>query len=205
MRKILLRVIIFCLFVISITSTAVYSHPAIVGPDDPDYIANVIEEALQVGEVQNPAQRILLLQQMANRRIEEIELMAAKNKPEYIPGLVKAYKVIVQNIEDSIDQVTTEVGLSKALEAVSNATAKHTEVLKSVLSKVPDQAKLAIEHAIEVSKTGGNTALDRLTKIQEGKVSRGRPEEVGKLEKLGKPEGVGRLKGTNRPSDKGKP
>ena len=195
MRKILVRVIICCLFVVGITGIACW--PDIIGPDDPDYIASLIEEALQVGEVQDPAQRILLLQQMANRRIEEIELMAAENKPEYIPGLVKAYEVIVQNIEDSIDQTTVEVDLSEALEAVSSGTAKHTEVLEGVWDEVPDEAKSAIEHAIEVSKTGRIVALERLSKIQEGEVPKGEPEEVpkGEPEEMpgGEPGGMGKL------------
>ena len=53
MRKNFLRVIICCLFVLGITGTAVWSGAAVVGPDDPDYIANVIEEAFQVGRVQD--------------------------------------------------------------------------------------------------------------------------------------------------------
>lgn len=67
MRKIWLSIIICWLFAVGITGTAVWSGAGVVGPDDPDYIANVIEEALQVGGVQDSAERILLLQQMVER------------------------------------------------------------------------------------------------------------------------------------------
>ena len=54
MRKILLRVIICCLFTVGITGTVVWSHPAAVDPDHREYIAKLIKEALQVGSVQDP-------------------------------------------------------------------------------------------------------------------------------------------------------
>lgn len=201
MRKILSRVIICCLFVVvGVTGTAAWSDPAVVGPDDPDYIANVIEEALRIGAVQDPAEKILLLQQMLERRIDEIEIVAAENKPGYIPGLVRAYETILTNIEDTAEQATDEGrDVSEALDAVERSTKKHTEVLTALLEKIPDQARSAIEHAIEVSKRGRNTALDRLRKIQEGDVPRGRPEGVGKPEKPGKPDDAGPPENAGRP------
>lgn len=202
MRKDFLRVIICCLFAVAITGTATWSAAAVVGPDNPDYIANVIEEAFQVGRVQDPAERILLLQQMLERRIDEMKAMVTENKPEYIPGLARAHEAILKNIEDTTEQaISAGRDVSDALEAVERATKKHTEVLTNLLDKVPEQAKSAIEHAIEVSQRGRNTALDRLRKIQKGEVPRGRPEGVGKP---GKPEGVGKSKETDRPSDKGR-
>lgn len=203
MRKILSRLIICCLFVVGVTGTAAWSDPAVVGPDDPDYIANVIEEALQVGGVQDPAERILLLQQMLERRMDEIEVVVAENKPEHIPGLVRAYETILTNIEDTAEQATDEGrDVSEALEAVERSTKKHTEVLEGLLleeDKIPEQARAAIAHAIEVSKRGRNTALDRLREIQKGDVPRGRPEGVGKPKKPGKPDDAG------RPDDAGPP
>ncbi len=188
MRKILSRVIICCLFVVGVTGTAAWSDPAVVGPDDPDYIANVIEEALQVGGVQDPAERILLLQQMLERRMDEIEVVVAENKPEHIPGLVRAYETILTNIEDTAEQATDEGrDVSEALDAVERSTKKHTEVLAALLEKIPDQARSAIEHAIEVSKRGRNTALDRLRKIQEGDVPIGPPDDAGPPDDKEKP------------------
>jgi len=188
MRKNLVRVIICCLFVVGITGTAVWSDPAVVGPDHPDYIANVIEEALRIGAVQDPAEKILLLQQMLERRIDEIEAMAAESKPGYIPGLVRAYEAILKNIEHTTEQAIGEGrDVSQALEAVEMATKKHTEVLTDLLKKIPDQAKSAIEHAIEVSKRGRNVALDTLERIQRGELPIGKPEVPGKPEEPAEP------------------
>lgn len=96
---------------------------------------------------------------------------------------------LLQNLQQAIGAGRD---VSQALEAVERAAKKHTEVLTGLLDKVPKQARAAIEHAIEVSERGRNTALDRLRKIQEGEVPRGRPEGVGKPEEPGKPEGVGK-------------
>jgi len=130
MRRILWRVIICCLFVVGITGTAVWSHPAVVDPDHREYIAKLIKEALQVGSVQDPVEKILGLLEMAEGRIGEIERMEEKNKPEYIPGLVGAYRTIVRNIEATAKQATGEgIDVTEALEAVERSTKKHTEVL----------------------------------------------------------------------------
>lgn len=183
MRKILLRVIICCLFVLGVTGTAVWSDPSAVGPDDPAYIANMIEKALQVGSIQDPAEKILGLLEMAESRMLEIERMATENKPEYIPGSVEVYKAIVRNIEDTAQQATAEgIDLSEALEAVERSTKNHTQVLTDLLDQIPEQAIPAIEHAIEVSKRGRNVALDILERIQRGELPIEKPEVPGKPE-----------------------
>jgi predicted RNase H-like HicB family nuclease len=125
---------------------------------------------------------------------------------------------LVENYEKAIGRAMEEINkaqtqgrdVSKALEAVETATKKHTEVLMDLLRKVPEQAKSAITHAIEVSKRGRNRALEVLNKIQRGELPIGKPEGVGKPEdvsrsegkgigkpeRIGKPEGVGRPPGT---------
>lgn len=119
---------------------------------------------------------------------------------------MKAYETIIQSIKDTAEQATGEgIDVSEAIEAVERSTKKHTEVLTNLLDEVPEQARAAIAHAIEVSKRGRTTALDRLEKIKRGEVPSGRPEGVEKSEKSGKPEGVGKSKETDRPSGKGRP
>lgn len=53
-------------------------------------------------------------------------------------------------------------GRARAREAVDRGTQVHEQVLTDVLGKVPEQAKPAIEHALEVSKTGRESALGAL-------------------------------------------
>ena len=50
-------------------------------------------------------------------------------------------------------------------ENVMNATGKHIAVLQNVLSKVPGQAKQAIQHAIEASQQGHNMLSEKVRNI----------------------------------------
>ncbi len=53
-------------------------------------------------------------------------------------------------------------GRARAREAVDRGTLVHLRVLKEVFDKVPPQAKAAIQHALEVSRTGREAALGAL-------------------------------------------
>ena len=55
---------------------------------------------------------------------------------------------------------TKEAGLEKALEVVEKATQHHVEALEALLEEVPEEARPAIEHAINVSKHGKSRALE---------------------------------------------
>ena len=52
-------------------------------------------------------------------------------------------------------------------EKVSNATMKHIYVLQNVLQKVPEQAKPAIQHAIEVSQVNKNMIKERIAEMRQ--------------------------------------
>lgn len=161
----------------------------------------------------DPADKILVLEEIANAQIEQIQF-ASENELDEVPGLVRAYVITVQAIEDSTEQVTAEVGLTQALEAVSTATARHIDILTALSDQVPEVAQPAIQHALSVSTTGGDTALDRLEGTQEGEMPPGRPEGVeepgkpegaGEPEEPGKPEGAGGSKGDGKPGGEGRP
>jgi|GEM_PF-5038577 len=53
-------------------------------------------------------------------------------------------------------------GRARAREAVDRGTLVHLQVLQDVFDKVPSQAKAAIQHALEVSRTGREAALGAL-------------------------------------------
>ncbi len=52
-----------------------------------------------------------------------------------------------------------------AYNRVQSATQKHIDVLNGLLSKVPSQAVPHIQHAIDVSQTGQQTALSHLSQL----------------------------------------
>lgn len=84
-----------------------------------------------------------------------------------------------------------------AYNRVQKATSKHTKVLEKLLDKVPQQARPHIQHAIEVSKKGHDTALSHLQNLRaqraQQEAARGRNRQrQGWPEGAGRPEGVGR-------------
>lgn len=84
-------------------------------------------------------------------------------------------------------------GIVTALEAVDQGTQRHLDELRGLLDKVPEQAKPAIQRALEVSRTGRETALGRLRAIREGRAVEGvGPGAIGRPEGLGPPAGIGR-------------
>ena len=140
MRKILLTLFISFLFVAGISALSFCSQQ------------------------DNPESRVSSLLQVAQGYIEGISQSTAGNE-EGIENLVEEYEVIVQDIEDSIEETTSDEGLLRAIEAVSSGTARHLEVLEGLLDKVPEKARSAIEHAIEVSQRGREKALSRLQEV----------------------------------------
>jgi hypothetical protein len=108
----------------------------------------------------------------AELRLAEAKEMAEKGKPEFVDDLLKEYK---DNLErgNEILKIAQQVGknVTKVAELVAVATSIHVDVLENVLQKVPEQAKPAIERAINSSKRGNEEALNVLEKIQPEKAA----------------------------------
>jgi formate dehydrogenase maturation protein FdhE len=150
-------------------------------PDDPLYQAKREKETAQLNAELDPLKKANLYTKYAKERLQEIKTMVSKGKPEFVDGLVEDYEKAVSGALEEINKAQAQGrDVSKALEAVESATKKHTEVLTDLLGKVPEQAKPAITHAIEVSKHGRNRALDVLNKIQRVEFPIGKPEGSGK-------------------------
>ena len=175
-------------------------------PDDPLYQAKRQMETARLKASFDPLEKATLHTKYAKERLAEVKAMISKGKPEFVGGLVKDYEKAIGGATDEINRAQAQGrDVSEALEAVERSTKKHTEVLTDLLDKVPEQAKPAIRHAIEVSKRGRNIALDTLGKIQRGEIPAGRPEGIGRPEGLGRPERPSRPEGIGRPGGLGRP
>ena len=68
---------------------------------------------------------------------------------------IDGYKASIDNAYDEIIKAQAlGLNMNSSLTDLHQATSKHTEVLNRVLAKVPEQAKSAIKHSIEVSQRG---------------------------------------------------
>jgi len=83
-----------------------------------------------------------------------------------------------------------------AYNRVQTATSKHTQVLENLLGKVPEQARSHIQHAIEVSQKGHDTALAHLQGLQSQQgMGQGNRPGFGQAGGTGRSEGAARSGG----------
>lgn len=173
-------------------------------PDDPLYQAKRQMETAQLNAGFDPLEKATLHTRYAKERLAEAKAMVYKGRPEFVESVVKDYDKAISGAMDEINRAQAQGrDVSEALEAVERSTKKHTEVLTDLLGKAPEEARPAIRHSIDVSKTGRNTALEKLRKIQRGGIPAGKPEGVRKPERPGRPEGIGKPKGVGRPGGGG--
>ncbi len=150
---------------------------------------NIAVEAVELAQTSSPLEKALLHTAHAERRVANIQSMQSKGKPEFVETLAKDYENAIGGaLEDIVEARAQGIDVIEALNAVERSTKKHTEVLTGLLGEVPEQAKPAIAHAIEVSNRGRNHSLDVLSKIQRGELPTGKPESIGRPEGVGKPE-----------------
>jgi hypothetical protein len=162
-------------------------------PDDPLYQAKREIETAELNAEFDPVKKAALYTKYAEERLAEIKMMVSKGKPEFVEDLVKDYEEAINGMLEEIKRAQTQGrNIDDALETVEMATKKHIEVLRDILGKVPEQAKSAIAHAIDVSQHGRNQAMQMLIKIQRDKIPIGKPEGISKPKGVGKPQGIGR-------------
>ncbi len=148
-----------------------------------------------IGASDDPIDKARHYVQSAEDKIDQI-------KPKMNQGNTQGLDTLTAQHEQDIKEAKNNIDKAKALgkdttsieQTVEEATAKHIEVLKGVLGKVPDQAKDAIRYAIEVSQKGQQKALENLQKQKGGSEKVGRPEGMGNSQETGS-QGVGQPRG----------
>jgi hypothetical protein len=83
-------------------------------------------------------------------------------------------------------------GLAVAARTVEEATRRHLTVLEGLLGRVPEQARAALQHALESAKRGHEQATAALDRAAERAGTGGKPENTGRPEgtPVGPPDGA---------------
>jgi hypothetical protein len=71
-------------------------------------------------------------------------------------------------------------GLAVAARTVEEATGRHLTVLEGLLGRVPEQARPALQHALEAAKRGHEQANVALDRAAERAGTGGKPENTGR-------------------------
>ena len=92
----------------------------------------------------------------------------------------------------------------QAYDRVEKATRKHSQVLTDLLAsgKIPEQARPHVEHALQVSQKGRQTALANL---QQARAQRSEHEAAQRRQGMGQPGVSGRPESAGRPGGSGGP
>lgn len=121
-------------------------------PDSPLYTVDKTMEKIQLRLTTNEAKRAELRFKFAEERLAEAEEMNKKEKPEFVEELMEEYDNELQETNNEMEKaIARGKDVNELTERVAERTARHLEVLQGVYEKVPEEAKEAILHAIEMS------------------------------------------------------
>jgi hypothetical protein len=164
---------------------------------------------------QDTEQRTLTLQDVKDR-LKQNQKFLDEARKRGKTGDAAGIEVAVNNFSRSMEGLDRALSHGQfqgsesqrvdAFERVEKATRKNGEVLSGLLNKVPDQAKPAIQHALEVSQRGRTTALAKLPDARAQRdAAMARRDQAEQPSMAGRPEGVGRPGDVGRPSGVGRP
>lgn len=174
------------------SGVAYAGHDAL--PGDALYPVKQAVETFQVGLAQGSEGKAEVHLAIADAKLREVEHLQAKQAgSEELAKAAERLALHQQATEDALQDAAVAgkdvdkiVGLLKANSERQQAT------LQRVLDNAPDQAKGALEHALQMSQHGLQNAIAHQT-------GSGKPEAAGKPEGVGRPHGVGKPAGVGRP------
>ena len=129
-------------------------------PDNPLYFLKSWKEGIGTfftfGDLKK-AERFLNL---SEKRLAEAEVLTDKGKSEMVERAVEHYQERLNLALTKVEEVKAKgLDADEVLAKVSEATLKHQAVLAEVYEKVPEQAKLAIQQAMEAGMRGHEEAI----------------------------------------------
>lgn len=109
---------------------------------------------------------------LSEKRLSEARASVEEEKHELSERLMEDYEKNLMKAEEIVERAQERGrNMTQVRERVAKATSRHIEVLENVLEKVPEQAKPAIQRALESSKRGQEEALDRIGNENPGKAA----------------------------------
>lgn len=121
-----------------------------------------VQALKRLGDVE-PERAAELSSEFAEERLSKAKEMIEKGKTDHGRRLMKEYEKDVNETQEAIEKAE-RLGrnVTELAEHVANVTYKHIEVLEALLEKVPEPAKIHIEHAINVSIRGHERAVESI-------------------------------------------
>ena len=139
-------------------------------PDSPFYGLGRAMERLQMAFTFGEANKLELGLKHAEKRLSEARTMIQKEKTEKVRGLLEEYNQDMEQVREKVNQQFANCEdiesadcqkMAQIMEHVSERTMKHIAVLQGVSEKVPEQARNAIQNAMNKSIQNHTEAMQR--------------------------------------------
>ena len=126
---------------------------------------NALESA--AGAQENPQKEAQYFLGVANGRAVQMRFAAVRGDHQSLQGAGQAYARALNNTMGAVNKAQRQgKNPSGTLGRVASATKKHQATLGKVLERVPENARAAIEEAMQVSQRGHRMAVARLQRMQ---------------------------------------
>ena len=140
--------------------------------DDDHLVQELVQQAVQIGGMQNAEDRATLYAQMGDAVVSHLERQVRAGRFESLPSLTAAHQVAMQASYNHQD-IAMQIGRnpSKALEAVKQSAEKQIPVLTNLQARVPVVMQSALARSLDTSNHGRIVSSQRLAAIQAWKAS----------------------------------
>lgn len=154
-------------------------YPGIL-PDHPLYWLKMIRDRIMLLLTPEPVAKFDRLLLYADKRLGAAQALIEGGKKELgVATATKGEKYLERTVTQFKQIKDQGKATPELTERLRKATLKHEEVLQKVLEKVPDQAKSAIQEAIEKSRHGYETVMQVREREQEQEQEQEREREEG--------------------------
>lgn len=162
MKKFLFIPVLALLLVAGTASAQTDNEPqAGLIPGNPLYILDVMSEGIGNFFTFNDVSKAERYINQASERLAEARVLADNGKSDRAVETTKKYEEKLAMAMDKAEKAKADGKDTEALlQRISDATTKQQTVLAGILEKVPEQAKEAIQKAMEKSQKGHDTAME---------------------------------------------
>ena len=189
MKKLIVVLVMVFLFVGVAQAQAMELPKPGILPDSPLYLFKSWSEDIGTFFTWGDKAKAERLLYLAEKRLAEANAQVTKGKPEMAEKIISRYQKQLNRALTKAEAAKAKgLDIDEVLTHVSEATLKHQIVLAEVYEKVPEQAKPAIERAMQGGMEGHETALKEISDKKRaeviGQVEQEKKEMEIKLEKF---------------------
>jgi hypothetical protein len=148
-------------------------------PGDALYTVDQATERVRLALAASPEAKARLEANLAQERLEEAVTLTQRNQERNIERALERYQEHIKNAQQNTQQAKENgKDVDEIVDKLTENYLRHQEVLADVYEKVPDNAKGAIEKAIENSMKGYDQAVESVSKEKQNEYTEMYQERV---------------------------